>query len=480
MPIRSTATTASTLCTTTAGGAVARRVSTLGSLCILGLLVACGGSPGGGAGPVVVVPPPLSSDTSNSTTAAYGVLGTASLRVAFVPSPGGVMPFLLENTGTQTVTWGGPADGTGLTPTVPFTFPIDACAVSSSELKAVCIGFASSRVGVLDLARFATSLRVSDIAVQEFDSGAGNVANVYSGGTCILCGVVADAAKPRYIIGGAGGFRVFNFGNNAAAAIYNIPVGENFAYLPQTGASSYIIAPEYEPGGGNRKLRVVAMDSGKSYVWNKNTDSPADLGTAGDAFIFSEVDAATVDVNTKMIALSTESSADFMLIDFGQAVLDETSQTFSAPFAFAKPNPATPVPRLTDIAISTAGSILLSHGEGVGNIGVTQLPTSLGSSGGVIGAQGALGVLDLNDPALDRSPCGAGYVFAGKRDPHGLSLYAGIDKGQRGLVIDIDNVCAAIVDLVGLRDAPRSATDPNRIDTSSAAVRGRVKFVKMR
>lgn len=481
MPLRNNPATDSTLRGIPIEGAAARRAPTLGSLCILALLAACGGDTGGGsAGLVVAAPPPLSIDTSNSTTAAYGVLGTASIRVAFVPSPGGVMPFLLENTGTQTVTWGGPADGSGLVPTVPFTFPIDACTVSSNELKAVCIGFGSSRVAVMDLSRFTTTLRVSDIGVQEFDSGAGTVPNVYSGGSCILCGVVVDAGKPRFIVGGAGGFRVFNFGSTVAAATYNIPVGENFAFLPQTGGSSYIIAPEYLPGGGNRKLRVVAMDSGKTYVWNKNTDSPADLGAADDAFIFSEVDAASVDINTKMIALSTESSADFMLVDFGQAIFDQAAQTFSAPFAFAKPNPATPVARLTDIAISTSGSILLSHGEGVGNIGVTQLPTALGSSGGVIGAQGALGVLDLNDPALDRAPCGAGYVFAGKRDPHGLSLYAGIDKGQRGLVIDIDNVCAVVVDLVGLRDAPRVASDPNRIDTSLAAVRGMVKFVKMR
>ena len=85
-------------------GAATRRMAALAPLCILALLTACGGDTGGGAGPVVVGPPPLSIDTSNSTTAAYGVLGTASIRVAFVPSPGGVMPFLLENTSTQTVT----------------------------------------------------------------------------------------------------------------------------------------------------------------------------------------------------------------------------------------------------------------------------------------------------------------------------------------------------------------------------------------
>jgi len=440
------------------------------------LVAACGGDPSSNAAAAQDRPAQPGNDTSSSTTAAYGVLGTDKLRVAFVPSPGGVMPFLLENAGTQSVTWGGAADGTSLRPVVPFTFPVDACAVSSSELKAVCIGFGSSRIAVIDLARFATSLRVSDIGVQEFDSGAGAVANIYSGGSCILCGVVIDAGKPRYVIGGAGGFRAYNFASQVAAATYDVPVGENFAFLPQASGTSYIIAPEYLPASGNRKLRVVAMDSGKSYVWNKSTDSLADLGAAGAAFTVSEVDAASVDVNTSMIVLSTESSADFMLVDFGQATFDEAARTFSAPFAFAKPNPATPVDRLTDIAISTAGSILLSHGESVALVGITQLPPALtGNAAGI----GELGVIDLNDAAFDHAACGAAYVFAGKRDPHGLSLYAGLDNGQRGLVIDVNNACAAILDLPGLRDAPHRATDPNAIDTSSAAVRDMVKFVKL-
>lgn len=457
---------------------IVRLMQAAWALCIAPLGAACGGSPGGSerTTPAANAPAPVTS-SSNSTTAAYGVLGTDTVRVAFVPSPGGVMPFLLENRGTRSITWGGPADGTGLPPTVPLTFAIDACAVSSSENKAVCIGFASSRIAVLDLARFATSLRVSDIGVEEFDSGAGNVPNVYSGGQCILCGVVIDAGKPRYVIGGAGGFRVFTFGSTVATAVHDVPVGENFALLPQSVGASYIISPEYRPAGGQRKLRVVSMDSGKSYVWNKNTDSAADLGAAGANFLATEVDAASVDINTRMIALSTESSADFMLIDFGQAVFDETARTFSADFAFAKPNPAVPVARLTDVAVSTAGSILLSHGEGAALVGITQLPTALAAGASGIGA---LGVFDLNDTAFDHSPCGPGYVFNGKGDPHGLSLYADLDNGQRGLVIDFSNVCAAILDLARLRDAPHRATDPNLIDTSMPAVRGMVRFVRLR
>ncbi len=446
--------------------------------CAVAVLCSCGGEAGGGSG--TSTPPTTTttgSGTTNSATSAYGVLGTPTVRVAFVPSPGGVTPFLLENTGMLTVTWGNALDGSGIVPTVPFTFPISACTVDSSSLKAVCIGYASSRVAVMNLSTFTQSLRVVDITVQEFDSGAGSTAIGFSGASCILCGVSADVGKQRYVVSGAGGFRLFSYGSTTATAIYDIQVGENFALLPQATGSSYVVAPEYEPSGGNRKLRVVNLDSGLAHVWTRNTDSLTDLGAAGFGFVISEVDAASVDLNTKMIVLSVEDSGDFMLIDFGQASFDDAARTFSAPFTFAKPNAATPVKRLTDLAVSTAGSILLSHGEADSNIGVTRLPNTSGTGG--VGT-GPLGVLDLNDPNLDHAPCGTTYNFIGKGDPHGLSLYAGIDNGQRGLVIDVDNVCAAIVDLVGLVGAARSATDPNLIDTSVPGVRAMVRFVKLR
>lgn len=453
------------------------KILTLMLVCVAAALTACSGGGSASVGPAVAAVVPLNTGTTNTTTSAYGVLGTPTMRVAFVPAPGGVIPFLLENSTAQTVAWGGGNALLGLVPTVPFTFPVSACTVDSQALKGVCVGFDSSQVGVMNLAKFTTSLQIRDIEVQEFDSGAGSVAIKFSGASCIVCGVAADVGKQRFIISGAGGFRVFNYGSTVAAAVYNIPVGENFAFLPQVVGPSYIISPEYEPKGGNRKLRVVDIDAGRTYAWNKNTDSLADLGAAGSAFELSEIDAASVDINTKMIVMSNEYQSDFMLVDLAQAVFDQSALTFSAPFAFAKPNSATKAARLTDIAISTAGSILLSHGESASNIGVTQLPTSSGTNGAGIGP---LGVVELNDPVLDRTPCGVNYVFTGKGDPHGLSLYAGIDNGQRGLVIDASNNCAAILDLAGLRDAPHSATDPNNIDTSSAAVRSMVRFLKLK
>lgn len=444
----------------------------LGSACLLAALSGCGGSPGASTAATTAAAPPGS--TLDSTTAAYGVLGTPTARIAFVPSPGGVTPFVLESTDGKAVTWGGTAPLPGL-PTVPLTFTASACTVDSDNLRTVCIGYGSSEVAVLDLSKFVTSLQILDIGLQEFDSGAGSVPNVYSGGSCIVCGVAADIGKKRFILGGAGGFRVFDYGSTTPTAVYPIPVGENFAFLPQSGGASVIVAPEYLPNSGQRKLRVVDLDAGKVYAWDKNTDSVADLGAAGSAFQTSEIDAAAIDASTRTIALSSEDSAAFLLVDFGQAVFDPTALTFSAPFAFALPDPATPAPRLPDLAISTSGSILLSHEEAGSTVGVTQLPTAWGSGG-----PGALGLLDLNDAALDHSPCGTSFVFAGKGDPHGLSLYAGLDGGQRGLVIDASNSCAAVLDLVGLRDAPHSATDPNRIDSSAAGVSAMVRFVKLR
>ena len=144
-----------------------------------------------------------------------------------------------------------------------------------------------------------------------------------------------------------------------------------------------------------------------------------------------------------------------------------------------KPNPATSIRRLTDVAISTSGSVLLSHGEAAANIGVTQLPAATGTGGTFTGVAGPLGVFDLNDANFDRTACGAPYSFSGKGDPHGLGLYAGLDNGQRGLIVDSSNSCAAIIDLAGMLGAAHVASDPNRIDTSPASVGALVKFLKI-
>ena len=471
------------------------KITSLGLAYIIAALTACGGgssdSPGGGgASPTIGTPTSATNSattgtttgsavsaansTTNTSTAAYGMLGTLSTRIAFLPSPGGVRPLLLDNSGTQTVSWGSP--GLLAPPTVLFTFPVSSCMVDSKALKAVCIGFDSSKIGVMDLSKFITTLQTSDIRPDIFDSGMGSVATKFSGTSCIVCGVVADVGKQRFIISGTGGYRVFNYGSATPAAVYTIPVAENFGFLPQETGPAYIIAPEYESKDGNRKLRIVNIDTGKIYVWNKNTDSLNDLGAAGNGFEFSDVDAASVDINTKMIVLSSEHIGDFMLIDLARAEFNEDALTFSAPFDFAKPNPATTVGRLTDIAISTTGSILLSHGETKGVIGITQLPTSLGANGF---GTGPLGVLDLNDPGLERAACGPNFEFFGKSDPHGLSVYVSLDNKQRGLVIDETDKCAAIIDLVGLRDAPHSPTDPNNFDVSSAVVRSMVRFMKL-
>jgi hypothetical protein len=445
-------------------------------------LAGCGG--GGSDSPTPPPPPPsVNTSTAITGTAAYGVLGTSTARVAFVPAGNSVVPVMIEGTGTISSGLARPAAAANavnvVPPSVAISFPVSACAVDSNDLKAACIGYNDSHIAFLDLHTFATSLKVADIGVQEFDSGAGTVPNSYSGGECVVCGVAMDVGKQRFVIGGTGGFRVFAYGATTPITTYNIPVGENFGFLPQPNGESFIIAPEYEPNAGNRKLRVVNLETGKVYVWTKNTDSVADLGADASNFQRWEVDAAAIDINTKMITLTTEDSADFLLVDFGQATFDQTALTFSAPFKVAKPNAATNVPRQTDVAVSTTGDVLLSHGEGTGDLGVLQLPTAAGSGGNFPAGVGALGTFQLNDPNFDHSACGTSYFFIGKMDPHGLGLYAGVDQGQRGLIVDNDNSCAAVVDLAAMLAAPRQAADPNAIDTTNSAVKAAVKFVKL-
>jgi hypothetical protein len=459
----------------------------LAGLSMLVALAGCGGGGGGGAEPasaapaVIAVTAPLpgasvSGGTLNTATAAYGVLGTPTARVALVPAPSGVVPVLIGQAAgaNATVTWGKGVNPAGVTPTVSASFTVSACSVDSAALKAVCIGYGSPRVLVLDLARFAETLQVLDVGKQEIDSGAGNTPVVFSGAGCIVCGVATDAGQGRFIIGGVGGFRVFGYGSATATARYDIPVGENFAFLPRSDGHSLIIAPEYATNAGQRVLRVVDLADGVAYAWTRHTDSLADLGSEAANFAHSEVDAAAVDPATGLVVLTTEDSADFLLVDLAAARFDRSAMTFDAPFSLARPAAGPALGRLTDAAVSASGSLLLSHGEGDSVIGVTPLPTTGGTRAG------ALGVVALNDPALDRSACGgSGFVFAGKGDPHGLSLYTDLGGAQQGLVINQGNTCAAIVDLAGLRDAPRLAGDANRIDTAVPGVAALVRFVSL-
>jgi hypothetical protein len=443
--------------------------------------------------PVASTPPPppaVNTGTVSTGTGAFGVLGTANARVAFIPAGNLIIPVVLETqNNTQIVADSSAKSSLAISqaPTLSpatFSFNIDACSVDSNDLKAICIGYASTKIAMLDLKTFATSFKVSDITVTEFDSGTPNIPNSYSGGSCSVCGVAADVGKQRFVIGGTGGFRVFNYASTTVAATYSFPVGENFALLPQAASISYVIAPEYAPNGGQRKLRVINLDTGKTYAWNKATDNITDLGVNANNFQYQDVDAAAVDLATGMIVLSSESSGDMLLVDFRQASINETSLTFSAPHTIKKPT--SPIPRQTDVAISTKDSLLLTHGEFTGDIGVMQLPTASGTTGAFPNSTATIGAFSLTDPALDAartvcSPTGTSYFyFSGKGDPHGLSLFTGLNSSQKGLIIDSTNTCAAIVDLKGPSTATRTTATSADIDPTAVGFSNLVKFVKLK
>ena len=461
------------------------------------ILAGCDGPWSGRSGGGASNSQSINISTASSGTTAYGVLGTSTARIAFIPSGNTVLPVLLESTGTahisgsrQSIAAAGSVSANAVTP-LSISFNVDACAVDSQDLKAICIGYHTPQIAVLDLTQFAQSLSITDITVSEFDTGAGSIVSGYSGGSCIICGAAADIGKHRFVVGGTGGFRVFNYGSSQLAARYDIPVGENFAFLSQPGSDSYIIAPEYDSSLSvsnipTKKLRVVNLEKATSYEWSVNmADASALGGSLGAASVAAQdIDAAAVDINTKMIALSTESSDVFLLVDFGQAIFNEVDKTFTASFQIVnRTYSESGLGRLTDVAMSTTGNLLLSHGEFSSYIGLTQMPASAGVSGVFPAGVGSLGEVELNDANLNRAPCsssGTGaFSFSGKGDPHGLGLYAGLDNGQKGLIVNSDNTCIAIIDLAKLKDAPRTSSNGNLFDTSAPGVSGLFSFMKL-
>lgn len=415
---------------------------------------------------------------------AIGVLATNGARVAFVPDGTSIRPVLLD--GKRNIANGraiaaapvanaGPASGLGL------SFSADACTVDAAALKVICVGFRSTRIALLDVSVFVSSLRTSDITVSEFDSGAPNVRLGFSGGGCVLCGVAADPGDRRFIVAANDGYRVYSYGS-AAPTVYNIPVNENFSY---DSARNQITAAEYDTVSSRtpRALNIVDLNKNKVYRWTGNTASCTDLGTATSSCqARADLDSTTVDLSTGVIALIFEHSTAVALIDMGQAIFEDATLTFAAPARYIEAGSA--APDQSGGAASTTGNYLFTAEElGDSNVGVMQLPAASGT-GGVFPAVTPNPVyIDLSD-AANPECAGNGssaYRFRTKGDPHGVALFTGlVDGKQTGLLIDSSNSCAGLVDLAALLAAPRDPAKSTAVSpTVDLRASGIVRFVKL-
>jgi hypothetical protein len=421
----------------------------------------------------------------NTGTGAVGVLATPNARIVFVPSATGIFPVVVETDNGTTVK----SKATAALPTLVATsFKIDACAIDSDAVVAICYGYSSSKIATLDLLKFSTSLIASDIKLTEFDTGLTASAN-FSGGSCKICSVALDIGKQRYAIATSTGYSIYAYGASTKTASYAMPVSENFSLLPgkvftKLAGNSFLISPDYDyvyvssTQSNQRKLRVVNLDTGVTSLWDKDTASVNDLGAGSSSMVYSEVDSVAVDPVTGMIVMAFESGNNLLMVDFGQAVFNASNNTFSAPL---KINSATSgvSSRQTGVAVTSKGSLAFTTEEFSSTIGATQLATQTGTGGVFSTGTGTMGILNLSASQfnLSTSAC-AMSSWSGKGDPHGMGLFTSLTNTPVGISLNSTNTCAAIIDLKAMTTFPRKAGS-NDLDPTAAGFANLVKFVKV-
>lgn len=408
-------------------------------------------------------PAPTTPPATSATSGGLATLATKDDVIAFMPVGTNILAVSLKN-GSQVASVGSALEQAVSTQAIALSFSVDSCAADGSALKVVCVGYNTSKIAVLSVTISGSNITVS---AAEYDLQNTTTAN-FSGGSCLNCGVLTDPGDNRFIVSSGDGYRVVDYSGNVLASYLNATGRdlwtENFAFDP---TRDLIISPEY--GTSNQYLWVININTNKIYRWNLSmTDSSIPTDPNISTPVSLTADAATVDFNTGVIAISDESQRLLLLINLGKATFDNASGTFSAPAAYVDISGV--ASRLPGMAAEPTKHLVFLEEEFGNGIGAAKLPASTPP-----GAPSLGDYVGATMPTPNVTGCASYWSNVG--DPHGLALYTDLVNGRpMGLLIDSSKTCLAIIDLEKLLSAPR-VTGSNTVDPSYDLVaNGVVKF----
>lgn len=395
-------------------------------------------------------PPPAEKPPPGGVGGTSGGLATLVIEgktLSFVPRGTEVLAFELEGA-RPLATAGVRVQSAGL------SFEASACAADPVALKVVCVGYASSKVAVIHVTPRPFGLRV-----EEFDLGLTDDAYAhFSGGECLNCGVLTDPGDDRFIVASGDGYRVLDYRGNLLAS-YLDPryVTENFGYDHR---ENRILAPEYERP--DPKFWIIDLDDGRAYRWTK---AMTDLPDVPSNFL---ADAAAIDTETGLAVIGHEWSPGLLFVDLKNASWDPGG-TFDADGAFLPLEGVfTNMDWLTTgLAVESTHHIAFFVEEFGNALGAVRLPAEPGLPDAPDYTSAAFGGLAAPDPCQFWTSVG---------DPHGLAVFTTPVGGKpRGLSVNADKTCLAVVDLDALLKAPQAPgthrADPDYDLVSEGVVR---------
>jgi hypothetical protein len=306
--------------------------------------------------------------------------------------------------------------------------------------------------------------------VQVLTSGGTGSAS-FTGGLCTTCGVVVDPLSQTAVIAvssssGGGGYQLLDLTNPTQAGLSSVidaapnGIAETAGILPIAEDQLLILSPTennaYDVFDVQIPMASAADVIGLHYG----------AATGGN-----ELDSAAAGA-TGIVLATDEFTGNVFLADLTQASIALPSVpgsfgSWTAP-AQLQNMPALQFPSAGTSAIATAygaGVAVLADEFGTTAFGAIRLPSAPGS--------GVPAVSDWVAADMPADPSGAEWAMP--LDPHGLvaafasarlsagSLIVG-PGGGIGLLENKARTYVAVIDLLALLSAPRSATDPHRIE----------------
>ncbi len=408
----------------------ARRATLAAGIGLCALALACGSSGSQNK---------TAPNSTGSGSGSMAVLEVGGNSYAFVPTVTGLSRVQLTSGSALALTAAGTPAAVASPPVKTVLSPVpDACAADWNGNVVACIGYYSSKVQVLDS---------SGNLVNTFDTGLTKMAS-FSGGSCIICGVLYDSIDDRMLLATADGYALFDH-KGSGKIVRNIPtlVAENFGYNPLT---NQIFSPRYGNGAAP-SIDLVDVAAGKVYSLSP---APATLDSP---------DHGAVDYTTNIGVTGEEFNAamEAYLVDLGAAALGKPAAgQFQAPLAtIPMTHTATCSWPITDIAVDSTSHVAFFSAE-----------FCSGSSGDAMGAAkmptAAGGTLAFSDYVFSSIPTPPGQAsWNNPGDPHGIANFT-VSSGSKhyGLLVDDAKTNVAVVDLDLLLAAKRSATDAHLVD----------------
>lgn len=420
------------------------------------LLVGCGSDSGTDEGTDIIPDQPVVSTTSGSMATISDENGT----IAFIPNNTDVLVVPV----TTALTGGAGGISTTL---INLMHSVDSCSADPEAKKVFCVGYDNTFVAIVDVAGFLAT--GAEITFFEFDANASSSYN-FSGGSCTNCGVIADPGDDRFIVSSGDGYRVFDYSGllidayltDLAADTPMDLATENFGFDP---LNNRILSPEYETA--NNYVWVIDIDTDKIYRWDNRlvattVDSEEGLVGLSNSFLDFTAEAAALDISTGMMVIGDEWVPRVVTVNMDEAVFNDTTSTFSAPYAVTEFSDVYSMLSLltTGIAVESGNHMVLMEEEFADAIGVAQLPSSSIAGGFAISSYNTVAV---PSPV---AVCPATTTWYNIGDPHGLAVFTALVDGKSwGLLINGSKTCAAVIDMAALLNAPKQLGS-NIVDSS--------------